>query len=306
MSVLVWGMVGAGVVALVAGLVLVRARFRAAAGAGKLIVLGPVFEAVSLAIFSAEHLLAAKGISTIVPKWLPGPMFWAYFFGVALAAAAISFIVWWGVRWSAVGLALFFLLIVATVDLPNLQRGLHERLFWILTARETCFAGGAMVLAGHCVGQTRFAQTARAGLVGVGRFIVGATMVFYGIEHFFYPYNVPGVPLGKMTPAWIPGAVVIAYFVGVVLVAAGVAILIRRGARVAAASAGLVLLLLVAFFYLPIFLTEMHTPLALEGMNYVGDTLLFGATVLLAGWGRDYDSRYGSGLQPSDFSGRGT
>ncbi len=42
---------------------------------------------------------------------------------------------------------------------------------------------------------------------------------------------------------------------------------------------------LVAFFYVPIFLGEMHTPAALEGMNYVGDTLLFGATVLLAGWG---------------------
>src|SRR6185437_6192203 len=198
MSVLVWGMVGAGVVALVAGLVLVRARFRAAAGAGKLIVLGPVFEAVSLAIFSAEHLLAAKGISTIVPKWLPGPMFWAYFFGVALAAAAISFIVWWGVRWSAVGLALFFLLIVATVDLPNLQRGLHERLFWILTVRETCFAGGAMVLAGSV--------WPSVALERVGRFIAGATMVFYGIEHFFHLHNVPGVPLEKMTPGWIPGA----------------------------------------------------------------------------------------------------
>ena len=44
---------------------------------------------------------------------------------------------------------------------------------------------------------------------------------------------------------------------------------------------------LVAFFYLPIFLTEMHSPLALEGMNYVGDTLLFGATVLLAGFAGD-------------------
>jgi uncharacterized membrane protein YphA (DoxX/SURF4 family) len=218
-------------------------------------------------------------------------MFWTYFFGVALAAAAISFIVWRGVRWSAVLLAVFFLLIVMTVDLPNLGKGLHERLFWILTVRETCFAGGAMVLAGHCVGRrTRFAQTARAGLVGVGRFIVGATMVFYGIEHFFYPHNVPGVPLEKMTPAWIPGAVVIAYFVGMVLVVAGVALLIGRGVRVAAAGAGLVLVLLVAFFYLPIFLTEMHSALAVEGMNYVGDTLLFGATVLLAGWGTEFVS----------------
>lgn len=276
MSVLAWGMLGAGVAALVAGLVLVRTRFRAAAGAGKLIVLGPVFEAVSLAMFSAEHLLAAKALSGIVPKWLPGPMFWTYFFGVALALAAISFVVWRGVRWSAVGLAVFFLLVVATVDLPNLGSGLDKRLFWILTVRETCFAGGAMVLAGSL--------WPNAGLARRGRFIVGATMVFYGIEHFFHPHNVPGVPLEKMTPDWIPGAVVIAYFVGAVLVVAGVAILLRRGVRVAAAGAGLVLVLLVVFFYVPIFLTETHSRLAVEGLNYVGDTLLFGATVLLAGF----------------------
>jgi uncharacterized membrane protein len=219
----------------------------------------------------------------IVPKWLPGPLFWTYFFGVALAAAAISFIVWRGVRWSAVGLALFFLLVVITVDLPNLSKGLHDRIFWILTVRETCFAGGAMALAGGV--------WPNVWLRRVGRFIVGAVMVFYGIEHFLHPRNVPGVPLEKMTPAWIPAPVVIAYFVGLVLVIAGVALLIGRGVRVAAAGAGLVLVLLVVFFYLPIFLTETHSPLALVGMNYVGDTLLFGATVLLAGFGMDENLR---------------
>ena len=290
MSVLVWAMVGAGVAALVAGLVLVLPRFRAATGAGKLIVLGPVFEAVALAMFSAEHFLAARGMAGIVPKWLPEPMFWVYFFGVALAATAISFVVWRDVRWSAMGLALFFLLVVATVDLPNLAKGLHDRSFWILTVRETCFAGGAMVLAGSLWPQ--------AWLARMGRFIVGATMVFYGIEHFFYPHNVPGVPLSKMTPDWIPGAVVIAYCVGAVLVVAGAAILLRRGVRVAAAGAGLVLVLLVAFFYLPIFLTETHSRLALEGMNYVGDTLLFAATVLLAGWGAEGSANSPQRLKP--------
>ena len=283
MSVLVWGMVGAGVAALIAGLVLVLPRFRAASGAGKLIVLGPVFEATALAIFSAEHFLAARGMMGIVPRWLPGPLFWTYFLGVALAAAAISFIVWRGVRWSSALLAVFFLLIVFTVDLPNLQKGLNDRFFWILTVRETCFAGGAMVLAGHCMGRTCFAQV----LVRVGRFIVGATMVFYGIEHFLHPLHVVGVPLEKMTPAWIPGAVGIASAVGTALLVCGVWILVGRRVRVAAAFAGCVLVLLVVFFYVPIFLTEMRTPLALEGMNYVGDTLLFGATVLLAGWSGD-------------------
>ena len=93
MTVLVWGMVVASVAALIAGLALVWPRLRAAAGADKLIVLGPVFEAVALAMFSAEHFLSAKGLSALVPKWLPGPMFWTYFFGAALAAAAASLLI---------------------------------------------------------------------------------------------------------------------------------------------------------------------------------------------------------------------
>lgn len=47
------------------------------------------------------------------------------------------------------------------------------------------------------------------------------------------------------------------------------------------------LLLLTAFFYVPIFALEIHTELAVEGLNYVGDTLLFAATALLAGFGAD-------------------
>ena len=119
------------------------------------------------------------------------------------------------------GAGAVLLLVVITIDLPGLPKNMHDRFFWILTVRETCFAGGAMVLAGHCMERTRFAQIAKAVLVRLGRFIVAATMIFYGIEHFLHPWNVPGVPLEKMTPAWIPGAVVIAYFVGVVLLVFG-------------------------------------------------------------------------------------
>jgi len=82
MSVVTWGMIGAGVAALVAGLWLVRARFVAAVGVDKVLVLGPVFEAVALAIFAAEHFLLARDLAGIVPRWLPGAMFWTYFVGV--------------------------------------------------------------------------------------------------------------------------------------------------------------------------------------------------------------------------------
>jgi hypothetical protein len=52
-----------------------------------------------------------------------------------------------------------------------------------------------------------------------------------------------------------------------------------------AASAGAMLLILTAFFYIPILATEIQSSLAMEGINYVGDTLRFVATALLAGFG---------------------
>jgi uncharacterized membrane protein len=287
MSVVAWGMIGAGIAALVAGLFLVRARFAAASGAGKVLVLGPVFEAVALAIFAAEHFLAARALSAIVPRWIPGALFWTYFVGAALLAAAISFIAWRCVRWSASLLALLFLIIVATVDLPNLPKHVHERLFWILTARETAFAGGAMVLAGSLWPRGRSAGSAGTLLMMLGRLIVACTFIFYAIEHFLFPLFVPGVPLEKMTPAWVPAPTLLAYIVGITLLVAGLGLMIPRTRRTAAAIAGTVLLLLTIFFYIPILITEIRSPLAVEGVNYVGDTLLFAATALLAGCSAD-------------------
>jgi uncharacterized membrane protein len=284
MSVEVWGMIGAGVVALVAGLVLTRPRFQAASGAGRVVALGPVFEAVALAVFAAEHFLAARDLMPIVPRWLPAPLFWTYLVGAAWLAAAISFIAWRHVRWSAVLVALLFLIIVATIDLPNVPKDAHERLFWTLMVRELAFASGAMVLAGSLWPRGSLAGNA---LMLLGRTFVAATMVFYAIEHFFFPRFVPGVPLEKLTPAWVPAPTLLSYFVGITLLIAGVGLLIRRTIRIAAASAGIVLLALTAFFYVPILAMEIHSALAVEGINYVGDTLLFAATALLAGFGGD-------------------
>ena len=284
MAIEIWGMIGAGFAALIAGLVLVRARFAAASGAGRVLVLGPIFEAVALAIFAAEHFLAARDLSAIVPRWIPGALFWTYFVGAALLAAAISFITWRYVRWSASLLAVLFLIFVATIHLPNLTKHLHERLFWTIAVRETAFAGGAMVLAGSLWPRGRSAGTT---LILLGRFVVACTFVFYAIQHFLFPRFVPGVPLGKMTPAWVPAPTLLAYIVGITLLVAGVGLMIRRNGRTAAAIAGTVLLLLTIFFYVPILLLEIRSPLAVEGVNYVGDTFLFAATALLAGFGAD-------------------
>jgi uncharacterized membrane protein len=157
-----------------------------------------------------------------------------------------------------------------------------ERLFWTLTVRELSFASGAMVLAGSMWARRSWVSIA---LIRLGRGIVAATLVFYGIQHFLFPLNAPGVPLEKLTPAWVPFPTALAYLVGTILVLSGIGLFVRPTIRIAAATSGIMLLLLTVFFYVPIFAMEFQTQLALEGINYVGDTLLFAATALLAGFG---------------------
>ena len=283
MSLVAGGMMVTGIVALGAGLILVRARWKCATGAEKIIALGPVFEAVALAIFAMEHFLAARDLMPIVPRWLPGPLFWTYFVGAAWLAAAVSFIVWRQVRWSATLVALLMLTIVVTIDLPKLPNEFHQRMFWILFVRELSFGSGALVLAGS--EWRKRGSPIGTGFMRIGRFFIAGVFVFYAIEHFLFPRNVPGVPLEKMTPAWMPAPVLIAYVAGFTLLASGAGLLMERTTRIAAATSGAMLVALTVFFYIPILISEMRTPLALEGMNYVGDTLLFASTALLAGFG---------------------
>jgi uncharacterized membrane protein len=126
--------------------------------------------------------------------------------------------------------------------------------------------------------------------MALGRFIVAGTFVFYAIEHFMFPRFVPGVPLEKMTPDWVQAPALLAYLVGATLLAAGIGLLFPGTRRSAAVGAGIVLLVLTVFFYVPILAMEIRTPLAVEGANYVGDTLLFAATALLVGLDVDNSS----------------
>jgi len=57
-----------------------------------LTILGRVFVPASLAVFAAEHLAGANFIMQMVPSWIPGRLFWAYFFGFAMFASSASII----------------------------------------------------------------------------------------------------------------------------------------------------------------------------------------------------------------------
>jgi uncharacterized membrane protein len=279
-SLVFWSSVS-GSLFLLAGLVLLRKELTPPFSVNKVVLLGYPFVAAPLATFGTEHLLASRSIMQLVPSWIPAPLFWTYFVGIGLFAAALSFTLRKHVRWSALLLAIMFFIFVATMDAPGTIANVKNRINWTLMFREAAFAGGALALAGAA----RLKDSARISnaMIAIGRTCVALALIFYGIEHFVFSRNAPGVPLAKMTPNWVPAPALWAYAVGIVLLIAGAAMLFNKQTRVAAAVVGMVMTFLTIALYFPIYVKELGTPLGLEGVNYVGDTLLFGGIVFFVG-----------------------
>jgi uncharacterized membrane protein len=269
----------AGLSFLIAGLVTYRRDFIAEQGLDRLIALGPVLFAAPLAAFGAEHLTLARGIAQIVPSWVPWHLFWAYFVGIALLTAALSMVARRYVGLTALLTAAMFLIFVGTMHVPNVIAGPKNRILWAVMLRDTSFAAGALALAGSTIGERR--RGAGKALVVAGRVLFALPILFFGCEHFLHPEFAPGVPLGKLTPLWVPLRLFVADVVGAVLLVAGGAVLLNKWSRLACGNAGLAMALLTLGMYLPILLMAHGASAQIEGVNYVFDTLLFGGAALL-------------------------
>jgi len=124
-------------------------------------------------------------------------------------------------------------------------------------------------------------------LIAVGRVAIAMTAIFFGVQHFLHPLGLPGVPLQKQMPEWVPGRVVIDYLTGAFLIAGGICFLLGRKTRAAATYLGGWILLLIAVIYGPVLIGALADPspaVQIEGISYFADTLLFaGAILSLAG-----------------------
>jgi uncharacterized membrane protein len=264
----------AGVIVLAIGCFTVRKELSAAPGLDKLIALARVFFAAPLALFGAEHFAAARGISQVVPPWMPGRLFWTYFVGLCLIAAAFSLVLGKYVRLTATLLAIMFLLFVALIHLPNVAAHPENRFVWAVAVRDLTFAAGACALAESL-------RARGSGVVTAVRLYVAIALIFFAVEHFLHPQCAPGVPLEKVTPDWFPFRLFLGYFSGAVLFAGGVGMLFPRYARSAAAWVGMLFTVLTVFLYGPILISSATVAEMNVGENYVADTLLYGGAVLL-------------------------
>jgi hypothetical protein len=84
----VWWPYIAGAAALIICLPRIRKEVSRARGLDRMTLFGPIFLAIPMAIFGADHFVFANSIANLVPSWIPWHLFWAYFVGVCLLAGA--------------------------------------------------------------------------------------------------------------------------------------------------------------------------------------------------------------------------
>jgi len=252
-----------------------------ASGLASIIRFGPLLFAVPLALFGMQHFALRDVVVQGVPSFMPIPMFWVWLVGAGLMAASLSLITGRVAHLATLLVGIMLFSFVLMIYIPNAVMNPRDRFAYALLLRDLSLSGGALALAGTLAADPN-ARTARWMRLS-GRCFFGTAMVVFGVENVLHPQYVPGVPLNKLMPGWIPGHVVWALLTGAVLVIGGLAILFNRRARVAAVVVGMMYLVLVLLVYLP--MEVVHPSVEISGeLDYLADTLIFsGAALFVAG-----------------------
>jgi uncharacterized membrane protein len=287
----------AGAAILVIGLpVVMTGAARRARGFDKLTAFGPLLFGIPMAVFGADHFVTARFVASIVPSWIPGHLFWAYFVGVALFAGALSFATTIQWRLAAASFALMFLIFELTMHIPNLIAVPHSKARLILLLRDIPFLAAGLAFAasqarvaatpGAASGDS-FSPLARKRLVAVACFLMAIPIGVFGIDHFLNPNFAPGIPqddpaLTIPMPSWLPAHVLWVYLTGAIFVLSAIALITRRYARPAAVLTGATILVIIALVYIP--LTIARAADVNNGLNYLSiHFALAGSVLMLAG-----------------------
>src|SRR5580692_4887342 len=287
----------AGAAILIVGIVMARKYdVGQPQGLDRIVFLGPLLLAIAMAIFGGDHFVAAPFVAKIVPSWIPGHLFWAYFVGVALIAAAFSLATKIQPRLSAGLLGIMIFIFVLTIHIPSCFATPYDKTRLTIVLRDSTLAAAALAFAasksedsreGRIAGWLESLGLQRLGPIWivVARFLIAISIVVFGIDQYLNPTFAAGIPqegpVFVTMPDWIPGHVFWAYLSGTIFVVCAIGLTTRRYARSAATVLGVTVLALALFIYLPITVAKASD--IASGLNYLAiHFALAGAALLLA------------------------
>src|SRR5467141_4482709 len=191
---------------------------------------GRVFVAVSLVVFGVQHFLYGGFIAGLVPAFMPGRLFWAYFVGIAFFAAAAGILYEEMARPAATMLGVMFFLFLVLLHIPRIVTNSRDGNEWTSGFVALAMCGGAWILARN---SPLAGREPSAPSLQLGRYFFAVAFVAFGIQHFVYAHLAAG-----LGPPWFLGRPLWAYLTGAVFVAAGGAIFPGKTGRLAGTLLG--------------------------------------------------------------------
>jgi uncharacterized membrane protein len=118
----------------------------------RLVPAGPFFFAIMMVVFGIDHFVYPGFVSSLVPSWIPGSLFWTYFCGIALFLAGLAIILQVRVRLVALLLGLMIFIWVFVLHIPRAianpdSGGIGNE--WTSVFEAFAFSGIAFMLAGQ-------------------------------------------------------------------------------------------------------------------------------------------------------------
>jgi uncharacterized membrane protein YphA (DoxX/SURF4 family) len=116
----------------------------------KLIPFGRIFFSITMILYGCAHFLYTKPISTLVPGWIPGHIFWTYLAGAALICSGIAIIFRIKLKLVAtlLGTTIFIWLIIVHIPLAVADPFGNKSNSLISAFSALAFSGIAFVIAG--------------------------------------------------------------------------------------------------------------------------------------------------------------
>ncbi len=214
--------------------------------------LGRIFVAISLVVFGVQHFMYGGFVAGLVPAWMPGRLFWAYFVGVAFFAAAAGILYKIMARSAATMLGVMFFLFVVLLHIPRIVGNSNDGNEWTSGFVAMAMCGGSWVLASAAPLEEREKADP---FLKLGRYFFALAFVAFGIQHFFDPRRTI-----RVGPPWFPGRPLWTYLTGIFFVVAGSAIFLGKKVRIAATLLGMTLFLFFLLLHIPRIAAQLHDP----------------------------------------------
>jgi uncharacterized membrane protein YphA (DoxX/SURF4 family) len=242
-----------------------------------LIASGRYLFAVAIIAFGIEHFAFGHSLSALIllPAGTPALSVWVYALGAAFMGAGICIAAGIRIRMVATLLGIFFFALYLLFHLPREIANPKDPAAWT----------GAFELIGLCGGAFILARTQPAGHPGEkwnltvvdlhasGLYLFASTFIVIGIQHLMYAGFI-----ATLIPAWIPGKLFWAYFVGFAFFALALSLILGIKVRLATTLSGLMFLSWVIILHGPRVAANLHTEtewtslfiaLAMGGISFI-------------------------------------